>query len=232
MEDFEKKYRDILEEIKRFKEDHRDLPFVQDWVENKFPEIREKSKEEEIKDFLILKFQEIGNVWKEYSSEDIINWVKNQGEHIAFRNKIQVGDQVTRNQDGALVNLSQLKRVAKKGEPPKSEPDKDEKIIKHLICFFKGNYGENSSARFAGIKVKDIIDWLKKLESQNDRMQKSLPSFSFDDVLALEHAMKKCKDEEELFAQLSNLFDRVHDAYHSECNKIPTGIVPKFKIDN
>ena len=39
-----------------------------------------------------------------------------QGEHANFLNKIQIGDKVTRNEDGVLVNLSQLNRVAKKDE--------------------------------------------------------------------------------------------------------------------
>lgn len=37
-----------------------------------------------------------------------------QGEHAKFCDSIQVGDKVTRNEDGVLVNLSQLNRVAKK----------------------------------------------------------------------------------------------------------------------
>lgn len=45
-----------------------------------------------------------------------IDWLEKQGEHANFRNKIQVGDKVTRNEDGVLVNLSQLNRVAKKDE--------------------------------------------------------------------------------------------------------------------
>ena len=39
-----------------------------------------------------------------------------QSEHTNFLNKIQIGDKVTRNEDGVLVNLSQLNRVAKKDE--------------------------------------------------------------------------------------------------------------------
>lgn len=42
--------------------------------------------------------------------------LEKQGEHAKFRDSIQVGDKVTRNGDGVLVNLSQLNRVAKKDE--------------------------------------------------------------------------------------------------------------------
>lgn len=48
--------------------------------------------------------------------DDALAWLEKQGEHANFRNKIQIGDKVTRNQDGILVNLSQLNRVAKKDE--------------------------------------------------------------------------------------------------------------------
>ena len=52
--------------------------------------------------------------------EDVESWLKKQGEHAKFCDSIQVGDKVTRNQDGVLVNLSQLERVAKPAD--KVEP--------------------------------------------------------------------------------------------------------------
>ena len=47
--------------------------------------------------------------------KDIIAWLEKQGGHIKFLESIQIGDKVTRNPDGVLVNLSQLKRMAEKG---------------------------------------------------------------------------------------------------------------------
>ena len=47
---------------------------------------------------------------------DALAWLEKQGEYLKFRDKIQIGDKVTRNEDGVLVNLSQLNRVAKQGE--------------------------------------------------------------------------------------------------------------------
>ena len=52
----------------------------------------------------------------ETTKEQCLAWLEKQGEHANFRNKIQIGDKVTRNEDGVLVNLSQLNRVAKKDE--------------------------------------------------------------------------------------------------------------------
>ena len=51
-------------------------------------------------------------------------------------------------------------------ELKKSEESKDEKIRKNLISLFQKGYGKNSSARFAGIKIKDIIAWLEKQGEQ------------------------------------------------------------------
>ena len=45
-----------------------------------------------------------------------LTWLEKQAEHANFLSKIQVGDKVTRNENGVLVNLSQLKRVAKPSE--------------------------------------------------------------------------------------------------------------------
>jgi CYTH domain-containing protein len=45
--------------------------------------------------------------------EDILDWIEKQEAHAKFIKAIQVGDEVTRNQDGMIVNLSQLKRISK-----------------------------------------------------------------------------------------------------------------------
>ena len=46
--------------------------------------------------------------------DDILAWLEKQGEHKRFRDSILVGDNVTKNEDGYIVNLSQLRRVAKR----------------------------------------------------------------------------------------------------------------------
>ena len=70
-----------------------------------------------------------------------VAWLEKQGEHANFRNKIQIGDKVTRNEDGMLVNLSQLNRVAKKDEKKaeqKPVPDWMPKFLDELRS--KKNY--------------------------------------------------------------------------------------------
>ena len=103
--------KEAIEVLKKYKYAQE----VQEALEYLHPELKE-SEDERIRNFLIGKFREIGEVWHEYSTKDIIAWLKKQGEHIKFLESIQIGDEVTRNPDGVLVNLSQLKRKAEQGE--------------------------------------------------------------------------------------------------------------------
>ena len=86
-------------------------------IETIFPEIKE-SEGERIRRAIINVFASHKDyeVFFGASVEDILAWLEAQGEHANFRNKIQIGDKVTRNENGVLVNLSQLNRVAKKDE--------------------------------------------------------------------------------------------------------------------
>ena len=87
-----------------------------------FPELKEPG-DERIRKFLIDFIKVCGWSEKQFPPrEDAIAWLEKQGEHANFRNKIQVGDEVTRNEDGVLVNLSQLNRVAKKYEKQAQKP--------------------------------------------------------------------------------------------------------------
>ena len=94
-----------------------------------FPELKE-SEDERIKKDLIGFFKDGEFLY--HKKEEIVKWLEKQGEHANFINKIQIGDKVTRNEDGVLVNLSQLNRVAKKdeeqGEKEKEIRGKEEKI--------------------------------------------------------------------------------------------------------
>jgi hypothetical protein len=81
-----------------------------------FPELKE-SEDERISKHLLYHFRnKTKKEWNGMPVKDIIAWIEEQGEHKKFRDSIQVGDKVTKNEDGVLVNLSQLNRVAKKDE--------------------------------------------------------------------------------------------------------------------
>lgn len=96
---------------------------------------RKESKDEKIRSYLI-NFIELNrevNLPPD-DADRMIAWLEQQGMHNKFRQAIQIGDQVTRNKDGVLVNLSQLKRVAKSADTEqKSEGRVDEDEIEYYM---------------------------------------------------------------------------------------------------
>ena len=93
--------------------------------------------------------------------DDILSWIEIQGEHKHFRDCIQTGDEVTRNQDGDIVNLSQLKRIAKPkpkfktGDWVQIDGGHVMKILevkKDVLCYRILNWCGNESVR----KISDI----------------------------------------------------------------------------
>ena len=82
-----------------------------------FPELKESDDELMIQYFKDLApFDNADELYEKYgfSHKDAIAWLEKQCGHSKFINGIQVMDKVTRNEDGVLVNLSQLNRVANK----------------------------------------------------------------------------------------------------------------------
>jgi hypothetical protein len=70
--DYQEKLRLAKEALNSSSYDKRTIEYI-------FPELKE-NKDERIRNFLISKMKEVGNVWKEYSSKDIIAWLEKQGE--------------------------------------------------------------------------------------------------------------------------------------------------------
>jgi len=80
-----------------------------------FPEL-EESEDERIRKWIRKELESkyvVDNIVNNVMADKALAWLEKQGDHTNFLSKIQVGDKVTRNEDGVLVNLSQLKRVAK-----------------------------------------------------------------------------------------------------------------------
>lgn len=95
-----------------------------------FPELKE-SEDERIRQKLLFlcyswRNNEQVNIPDKEEVEKTIAWLEKQGKHANFRNKIQIGDKVTRNDNGELVNLSQLERVAKKLEKQEEQKPVEE----------------------------------------------------------------------------------------------------------
>ena len=108
------------ETIKLVKKMIEDGNLSQEVAEKYIPELKE-SKDERIRKWIISTLKSLisSPVQIDGAYEMMlpaISWLEKQGEHANLLNKIQIGDKVTRNEDGVLVNLSQLKRVTKKDE--------------------------------------------------------------------------------------------------------------------
>ena len=93
-------------------------------------------------------------------------WLEKQGEHYNFRQKIQVGDQVTRNEDGMLVNLSQLKRVAKPEQKPVEWSEEDEDMRYKATVVLNKLCASNEEFVFAHNTLVKVFNWLKSLRPQ------------------------------------------------------------------
>lgn len=91
----------------------KDHVLYEDDIIELFPELKE-SEDERIRGNIIATIHLYYGEPLEDEAKEMIAWLEKQGEHANFRSKIQIGDNVTRNKDGVLVNLSQLNRVAKK----------------------------------------------------------------------------------------------------------------------
>ena len=116
--DYKEKYEAALAVAQ---ETYNTQPMYREWLKSMFPELK-KSEDERIRESLLEYLHTLPN---HYSHSGVcvpewIAWLEKQSEHANFRNKIQIGDNVTRNEDGVLVNLSQLQRVAKPAD--KIEP--------------------------------------------------------------------------------------------------------------
>lgn len=102
-----------------------------------FPELKE-SENERIRKWIIRDIKQSleDNVYNDESidsAKEALAWLKKQGEHANFLSKIQIGDKVTRNEDGVLVNLSQLNRVAKKDEKQGEHKPTDKVELKFKV---------------------------------------------------------------------------------------------------
>lgn len=130
-----------------------------------FPQFKE-SEDEKIRKTLINFFDGWGDkIWDsgiKYS--ELVAWLEKQGKHANFRNKIQIGDKVTRNDNGELVNLSQLERVAKKLEKQKpaewSEGDEyNSAFIQEALLGFDGDDSYRE-------KCCKMAEWIQSLKDR------------------------------------------------------------------
>ena len=178
-----KAYDEALKVLHKY--DGANIMFSQSLKEEMFPELKESEDERIRKE--IIEFVKnscfVRTKDSKHNREQMLAWLEKQGEHANFRNKIQIGDKVTRNEDGVLVNLSQLKRVAKKDEKQGEYhfSHDDEVILNQLIGFFTTGKGLQNT-------YDTIVEWLndvrKRLSKQGEQKptDKVEPKFKIGDV--------------------------------------------------
>ena len=141
-----------------------------------FPELKE-SEDEKIRKELIGFLRNIPN--SNYTCEEMALWLEKQGGHAKFINGIQVGDKVTRNEDGVLVNLSQLNRVVKKqgeqilansarnckDEQNPAWREEDDAMFNFIALILKKHQSDEDFYTFE-TSFKNCIDWLKSLKNR------------------------------------------------------------------
>ena len=112
-----KEYKKILEGVVNIinTAEKSDIGFANicTYIGENCPELKE-SDDERIRGNIIATIHLYYGEPLEDEAKEMIAWLEKQGEHANFLSKIQAGDKVTRNEDGVLVNLSQLNRVANK----------------------------------------------------------------------------------------------------------------------
>ena len=110
-----------------------------------------ESEDEKIRNWLIDYFNKINDEIELLDRKKIVSWLEKQGEYANFRNKIQIGDEVTRNEDGALVNLSQFKRMVKQGNHKPIKWNSDDLLKRNQIMDILQEYNR-----------PELIAWLEK----------------------------------------------------------------------
>ena len=101
------------------------------YIGKNYPELKKNDDERIRKKIinLVKKSNEYGGyALHKQESDEMLAWLEKQGEHANFLSKIQIGDKVTRNEAGILVNISQLNRVAKPTKRRDRQKSTDEEI--------------------------------------------------------------------------------------------------------
>jgi len=190
-------YDKALERAKNTIEVNQAVPDIVECIESLFPELKE-SKDEKIRKELLAVINDL--VLPDDQQSRFINWIEKQGEHANFRNKIQIGDKVTRNEAGVLVNLSQLKRVAKKQGEQETFCDKCRKEQPYQSCQDIRTLGKcalEKQSKQKPIKEHDICDTCDEKEScvtpcpvklvEQKSTDKVEPKFKVGDTIAKKH---------------------------------------------
>ena len=96
-------------------------------------------------------------VWTNLDYDKVIAWLEKQGEHYNFRQNVQIGDKVTRNKDGVLVNLSQLERVVKKDEKQCEQKPIEDELFDNRVQYASIEEGIKAHAETYSFNIDSLL---------------------------------------------------------------------------
>ena len=175
-----KAYDEAIERAKKLQKTCNSTAVV-GWCEYIFPQLKE-SEDEKIRKALLRWLQ--SNSYTSIAGiqiKNVIAWFEKQGEHKRFRDSIQVGDNVTKNEYNELINLSQLNRVAKQnadilekqGNQKPTWSKDDEKKRNLLIGILNVNHPNGhfkvnpiGTTDMEAMSKDELVSWLKSLNKK------------------------------------------------------------------
>jgi len=225
---YEKTYKEAIESIKRIYEQADS--FGKELMEKELHELRE-SEDERIKNEIIAFVEQSihrggGTPIPQEQEDKWIVWLEKQGEHANFRNMIQVGDKVTKNEDGVLVNLSQLKRVAKPSEKQGEQKPADKVDVLMSLDEAIEHCKEKSCGNSAcALEHEQLEKWLTELKELKEQKSIEQDTETHDLWVYIREWNEKFgrlpKEEDELAACIDYMMKMQKPADKAE---------PKFKV--
>lgn len=191
--DYKEKYEQALEKVRVMLGTG---DYTRESLEYVFPELKE-GEDERIRENIIATIHLYYGEPLEDEAKEMIAWLEKQGEHANFRNKIQIGDKVTRNEDGVLVNLSQLNRVAKKDEKQSEQKPVDKVEPKFKVGQTIKKEGFNLGFTIVkiedGFYYNDMGDYFPFTDQDNWKLVEQKPAWSEEDGTYSDHIITAIK---------------------------------------
>lgn len=239
--DYEKKYKESMRRTAVFVERGS---LTADFAKAIFDDFEMESDDEKIRKAIIevlkdvYECADIPSISQKQTLDSYIAYLEKQGEQKKFINGIQVGDKVTRNEDGVLVNLSQLNRVAKPakeynitGIGSKNAKGKLGEMIRNLNPLGETIQRHNIWSKKLIVDVFEMVGLAKIAREQgNDALTESLQSAMIE--LAKYSVVIQPKQEwsEEDKEMIRNIIDTINIAIN-DCDVDDIGTKARFSLE-
>jgi hypothetical protein len=195
MEDYKKKYEDALENLKKIRNANKDNKELVDFIEYKYPELKER-EEESIKEDIISLVNEfwerIGSINPEYSSRSkMIAWLEKQGEQKCFDvlneedyNEIETIAMHLENMNNEAMAVSLREILYKYKCKPSTWSEEDYNEMGVIACHLD-NMGNEAMAnsllcirdKYNNVKPRHKYEWSEEDEKNYNTILKIIQNF-------------------------------------------------------